>query len=411
MKNLQKLDSIDSQNASEMQRQDVSPENKLDLAINMKQHSFNISQSYSQITESNKVAGTLNLKMRKSKQSISFIKSQPKTIEDDDLIKLEDDSIKSFSSEDEYHPQENKSNKINFKIPKQKSDLDWTKKMSQQNNYQIVIKSTFEEDALEKMGKLDSDLDNLPLHQNLNTRADSNQSSDQDNHTPGQRKWSKVRNVLKGVQLFSQLEVETISKPGDIDAHLSQSSKSNSPNRELSPENRKTQDDQNASEMLKNLQLEAKQNAAREQWKMIDDFKYRKKFFQAIETGSPEDIQYIEEYLKDDPKRYLIVEESSERRMNKADSFGQTPLYCAAKNGNLEVIKILTKYKVNHKLLTYLNNDQTASDTAINVAARWGHIKVVEYLLDTFVWDKNDLKTSNKSTNNKEIKKLISKKL
>ncbi|EAR89423.2 ankyrin repeat protein (macronuclear) [Tetrahymena thermophila SB210] len=410
MKNMQKLNSIDSQNVSDTQRQDVSPENRLDLAYNMKQHSFKLPQSYSQITESNQVNGTQNKKMSKSKQSISFIKSQPKTIEDDDLIQLEDDSILSQSSEDEKCPKENNLNKISFKIPKQKSDLDWTNKLQQQNNYQIIIKSTFEEDALEKMGKQDSDLDNIPLHQHLNTRADSNQSSDQDNHTPGQRKWSKVRNVLKGVQLFSQLEVETISKPSDIDAHLSSSSRSNSPNRDLSPENRKIEEEQNASAMLKNLQLEAKQNAVREQWKLIDDFKYRKKFFQAIETGSPEDIQYIEEYLKDDPKRYLIVEESSERRMNKADSFGQTPLYCAAKNGNLEVIKILAKYKANHKLITYLNNDQSASDTAINVAARWGHVKVVEYLLDTFLWDKNDLKTASKSATNKEIKKLISKK-
>lgn len=35
--------------------------------------------------------------------------------------------------------------------------------------------------------------------------------------------------------------------------------------------------------------------------------------------------------------RYLLIDESPDRRMNKVDTFGQTPMYCAAKNGNITV--------------------------------------------------------------------------
>ena len=42
--------------------------------------------------------------------------------------------------------------------------------------------------------------------------------------------------------------------------------------------------------------------------------------------------------------------------LNKKNSFGHTPMYIAAKNGNLEVIKLLVSKKANHTLTSTVYN-------------------------------------------------------
>lgn len=43
--------------------------------------------------------------------------------------------------------------------------------------------------------------------------------------------------------------------------------------------------------------------AIRDQFRLIDELKDRKYFFEALANGAPEDIRFIEQYIKDDPKR------------------------------------------------------------------------------------------------------------
>lgn len=69
----------------------------------------------------------------------------------------------------------------------------------------------------------------------------------------------------------------------------------------------------------------------------------------------------------------------------------------------IKVLTILKKYKTNHNLPSYLNNDKTANESVISVASRWGHIKIVEYLIDSYNWEKKDIKAAKKNTSNKEI--------
>jgi ankyrin repeat protein len=59
--------------------------------------------------------------------------------------------------------------------------------------------------------------------------------------------------------------------------------------------------------------------------------------------------------------RWILETKDPNHLINRKNSFGQTPLYLAAKNGNLEVIELLMAKQVNShiistvRLVAYLN--------------------------------------------------------
>lgn len=55
--------------------------------------------------------------------------------------------------------------------------------------------------------------------------------------------------------------------------------------------------------------------------------------------------------------RYLLEPDDPAYLTNCKNSRGHTPLYIAAKHGNLEVIKLLFKWKVNYLIPSKVNKD------------------------------------------------------
>ena len=107
---------------------------------------------------------------------------------------------------------------------------------------------------------------------------------------------------------------------------------------------------------------------------------------------------------------------------NCKNSRGHTPLYIAAKHGNLEVIKLLFKWKVNYLIpskvfepsfikknsfFAQISLVDKKTELPLEAAARWGHEEVVKYLLDNCNFDAGYVKKCLQTTDSKNIKSII----
>ena len=76
----------------------------------------------------------------------------------------------------------------------------------------------------------------------------------------------------------------------------------------------------------------------------LDDHRRELRIYELFERGSPEDILEIDEMLTNDPYRHIRSLDNPMSLVNKRDGRGYTPLYMAAMNGNLQLLK----YLLNH---------------------------------------------------------------
>lgn len=72
---------------------------------------------------------------------------------------------------------------------------------------------------------------------------------------------------------------------------------------------------------------------------------------------------------------YFVNSRDEDHILNRRDLRGETPLYLACRNGNLEVVKFLVEKKCNLELLS-------PNEDALTVAVRWNHSDIVRYLLE-----------------------------
>ena len=101
--------------------------------------------------------------------------------------------------------------------------------------------------------------------------------------------------------------------------------------------------------------------------------------------------------------------------MNRMNSKEETPLYLAAKNGNLDVVKFLAKRHANMnlpskvwifvlKFILYKRGKEKR--TPLEIAIRWKQERIIEFLLKSHPYTPKKIKKYMKQTQNPGIKNL-----
>jgi ankyrin repeat protein len=119
----------------------------------------------------------------------------------------------------------------------------------------------------------------------------------------------------------------------------------------------------------------------------LKDLRRAQRLKKCVERGNPDDLEQIKLEIDQDPYKKIRLTSHPLALINKRDTNGQTPLYIACKNGNLEVVMLLLKEKADYLLTSQVEDEQ---ETNLEVAVRWGHKRIVQELLK-LKWSKIDL--------------------
>jgi ankyrin repeat protein len=122
--------------------------------------------------------------------------------------------------------------------------------------------------------------------------------------------------------------------------------------------------------------------------KEITHFRKVTKFFQCAERGSHSDERAILKILNSSDSKMLSSQgngfysnrEDITHIINTKNLFGQTALYVACKNGNLNIVKLLITQGCNPFISSSIDKQNLESN--LQVAARWCHFEIVRYLLE-----------------------------
>lgn len=150
------------------------------------------------------------------------------------------------------------------------------------------------------------------------------------------RKWNKLSNVLKGINLMKKNLVKTLSDPEEIVEHIN-----NSPRRR-----KLTQ----TSFTSLNLTQQA-----------LDDVRLQEKIFDLIAQGGEREIALLKQELENDPKKFIFDNSDPNHIVNRPNRFHQNPLYVACKYGNLEMVKFLINMKANPHILSNTSSKEKES--------------------------------------------------
>jgi hypothetical protein len=131
------------------------------------------------------------------------------------------------------------------------------------------------------------------------------------------------------------------------------------------------------------------------------------KLFDYCASGLDGNLIKIVEILQSDTKLHIYGEAQKHYYfVNQKNDVGITPLYMSCLNGHVKVVELLIKYSADHLQKC---GEKHEEQSVLDVSIRWGHVKLVEYLL-TLKWDveylKNGVKEAEKR-NNETIKKML----
>lgn len=92
--------------------------------------------------------------------------------------------------------------------------------------------------------------------------------------------------------------------------------------------------------------------------------------------------------------------------INRVNMQQQTPLYEACKHGNLDVVKFFIKEGANPHLQSFVSKKE--KENLLQVAARWNHLQVFDYLIVNIAWSKQEIKSvaAMKGTS-KEVRRMV----
>ncbi|CAG9328202.1 unnamed protein product [Blepharisma stoltei] len=140
----------------------------------------------------------------------------------------------------------------------------------------------------------------------------------------------------------------------------------------------------------------------------LSDLRREQTLFRCAEQGRGEDLQRLVWEIDNNPYRYLVPATHPQSFLNKRNGEGKTALYVACKNGNLEVVKILIEKGAVHQITSVIEKEE---ETCLEVAVRWGHKKIVEFLLESCKWSSSELQKSLKVCRHKDLEILLKKNL
>lgn len=170
-----------------------------------------------------------------------------------------------------------------------------------------------------------------------------------------------------------------------------------------------------SEEIQPEFQLKTKkkdQNQKNERATSMQKFLENKRFFNYLNRGTAEDLKMIEKCFQEDPSKFLYERLDEKSLANKPNKIGQRPLYIAAKNGNLNLVKMLVHYGADPKLISLvrLPNGTEINDSVLGAAARWNNLEMVEYLLKEFSWERGEKISAASHSNSPSIKQVLLKK-
>ncbi|OMJ72448.1 hypothetical protein SteCoe_29102 [Stentor coeruleus] len=195
-------------------------------------------------------------------------------------------------------------------------------------------------------------------------------------------KWPLLRNVIRAISLFKSHEVNEAKDVNELIHEI------------------------NAIPTDKVYRL--KRNRSRENSAYIvaiKDLRREQSLIQCVERGKPEDLDQIKLEIEQDPYKLLRNSTHPFSLINKRNREGQTPLYIACKNGNVEVVMLLLAEGADYLMTSIVDGEE---ETNLEVSVRWGHFKIVEELLKK-KWSKNILEKAKKMCRSPEMIGLFKK--
>ena len=124
------------------------------------------------------------------------------------------------------------------------------------------------------------------------------------------------------------------------------------------------------------------------------------------ERGSKTDIDFMEGLVDSDPKKFILCSTDPRHLVNSKNSKGQSPLYLAAKNGNLLVVKYLERKNVNYSVSAF-RISRFKLETPLEAACRWNHVEVVKFIVQKFEINDKELSKCLLTTRNQEIRNSL----
>ena len=103
----------------------------------------------------------------------------------------------------------------------------------------------------------------------------------------------------------------------------------------------------------------------------------------------------------------LFDSENENHIINRKNLRGQTPLYVAAQNGNINILSYLIKRGANPYILSDV--DYHNKESIIDVSCRWSHYSALQFLLVNVKWKVSFLAQAAKLCGSKEMKNMLKK--
>ena len=72
-----------------------------------------------------------------------------------------------------------------------------------------------------------------------------------------------------------------------------------------------------------------------------NEFRFEQIFFDALKNMKPEDFDFVEDAIRNDPKKNSLGPLDKKRRANMCNYNGEFPLYIACKYNHVRVIQLL----------------------------------------------------------------------
>ncbi len=113
--------------------------------------------------------------------------------------------------------------------------------------------------------------------------------------------------------------------------------------------------------------------------------------------------------IEDDPKKHMYDVDSAYHILNRWNTHRQTPLYVAAKHGHIDMLNFLLTSGADPKLPSLVSH--TEQESILEVSVRWSHVQIVKYLLTKCQWQKPEIQAAFKhvreDSDNSEIRQML----
>jgi len=199
-------------------------------------------------------------------------------------------------------------------------------------------------------------INKLPSMQEPSTSANSS------------KKWKKLSNIIRSVSLLNQYHAKTLISDIDIENDIHQFKE-----RKLSLR---------SSNMPKYDPLD--DSAGRELLRLS----LKERFLNVILEGEADSVKTLDELFERNPDKFSRDNSDAKFIFNTPMTNGQTLMYIAAREGKHVIITYMIGKNLNAKIKSNLDGIE---ETCLQVACRWGCMKVVEILLEKVPYEKVDI--------------------